>query len=143
MSCTETQIQAALKEVVDPNTGRDLVAGRSIRNIKLAGEEVSLDVELGYPARSQIELIRGLVTARLNALGIAAVHANVYQKSVAHEDHAATTVVALVPRVTVLLCVPLHAALLALPPHPQMEATNPLKHSVLKSKKLPLSASAR
>ena len=85
MSLTETQIQAALKEVVDPNTGRDLIAGRSVRNLKVSANEVSLDVELGYPARSQIELIRGLVTARLSALGATKVSANVYQKIVAHE----------------------------------------------------------
>lgn len=85
MSFTETQIQAALKEVVDPNTGKDLMASRSIRNIKVSGNDVSLDVELGYPARSQIELVRGLVSDKLKSIGAASVNANVFQKIVAHE----------------------------------------------------------
>ncbi len=34
---------------------------RSVRNVKVSGSDVSLDVDLGYPAASQIDLIRGLV----------------------------------------------------------------------------------
>ena len=50
MSLTVEQIQTSLKEVVDPNTGKDLVSSRAARNVKLDGSDVSLDVELGYPA---------------------------------------------------------------------------------------------
>ena len=38
MPVTEQDVQAALKEIVDPNTGKDLVATRSVQNIKVAGE---------------------------------------------------------------------------------------------------------
>jgi len=84
MSLTDSQVQAALKEVVDPNTGKDLVATRSVRNIKVSGNDVSLDVELGYPAKSQIDLIRGLVEQKLQSVGAAKVTANVTQKIVSH-----------------------------------------------------------
>ncbi len=47
MSITTTQVQDALKSVIDPNTGRDFLATKSARNIKVAGEDVSLDIELG------------------------------------------------------------------------------------------------
>ncbi|MDP2133062.1 MAG: iron-sulfur cluster assembly protein, partial [Sulfuritalea sp.] len=33
MSINEQSIQDALKEVVDPNTGKDLVTSRSVKNI--------------------------------------------------------------------------------------------------------------
>ena len=85
MSLTESQVQAALKTVVDPNTGKDLIASRCIRNIKVSGNDVSLDVELGYPARTQIEPIRALVVNALKAAGAAAVRADVKQKIVTHE----------------------------------------------------------
>ena len=85
MSLTESQVQAALKTVVDPNTGKDLIASRCIRNIKVSGNDVSLDVELGYPARTQIEPIRALVVDALKAAGAAAVRADVKQKIVTHE----------------------------------------------------------
>jgi len=85
MSISEAQVQAALKEVVDPNTGIDLTSSRSARNIKISGADVSLDVELGYPAKSQIDGIRDAVMGKLKTLpGIGNVSANVYQKIVSH-----------------------------------------------------------
>ncbi len=85
MSVSEVQIQAALKEIIDPNTGKDLVATRSARNIKLSGADVSLDVELGYPAKTQFELIRKLVKDKLAAIpGTGKVTVNVTSKIVSH-----------------------------------------------------------
>ena len=58
MSLSEAAVQDALRQLVDPNTGKDFVATRSARNIKVTGEDVSLDIELGYPGKSQVEPIR-------------------------------------------------------------------------------------
>ncbi|HTY03677.1 MAG TPA: iron-sulfur cluster carrier protein ApbC [Rhodocyclaceae bacterium] len=85
MSISEAQVQTALKEVVDPNTGKDLVTYRCVKNIKVAGADVSVDVELGYPAASQIDGIRKLAIDKLKTIpGIGNVSANVYQKIVPH-----------------------------------------------------------
>jgi ATP-binding protein involved in chromosome partitioning len=85
MSISETQVQAALKELIDPNTGRDYVAGRCLRNLKINGTDVALGIELGYPAQSQIENIRQQVTEKLKSLPeIGRVDVNVYAKIVAH-----------------------------------------------------------
>jgi ATP-binding protein involved in chromosome partitioning len=85
MPLSELQIQTALKEIVDPNTGKDLVSSRCARNIKISGADVSLDVELGYPAKSQIDPIRKQVIDKLKSIpGIGNVSANVYQKIVSH-----------------------------------------------------------
>ncbi|CAG4884940.1 antiporter inner membrane protein [Georgfuchsia toluolica] len=85
MSISESQIQSALKEVVDPNTGKDFIASRSAKNIRIAGNDVTLDVELGYPAKSQIESIRKLVEDKLRAIeGVDKAFANVYSKIVSH-----------------------------------------------------------
>src|ERR1700730_2540413 len=85
MSMTMETVQAALSAVIDPNTGRDLLSSKSAKNIKIDGANVALDVELGYPAKSQIEPIRTAVTAALQALpGVQQVNANVYAKIVAH-----------------------------------------------------------
>ncbi|MEZ5649097.1 MAG: iron-sulfur cluster carrier protein ApbC [Burkholderiaceae bacterium] len=86
MTVSLDSVQQALAQVTDPNTGRDLVASRSARNPRVDGDHVSVDVELGYPARSQIELVRDAVVTALKALpGVARVSANVYQKIVAHQ----------------------------------------------------------
>ena len=85
MSLSQEVVQNALKEVIDPNTGKDLMATKSARNIKLDGANVSLDVELAYPAKTQIELMRKAVLARLRQIaGIGDVKANVTSRIVAH-----------------------------------------------------------
>jgi len=47
------QVTEHLKSCLDPNTGKDLVSAKAIKNLKIDGGRVSLDVVLGYPARSQ------------------------------------------------------------------------------------------
>ncbi|MBI4756950.1 MAG: iron-sulfur cluster carrier protein ApbC [Betaproteobacteria bacterium] len=85
MSISELQVQTALKELIDPNTGKDFISTRSARNIRIEGADVSLDVELGYPAKSQIDGLRHEIIARLKAIpGIGNVSANVYSKIVSH-----------------------------------------------------------
>ncbi|MEF9995567.1 MAG: iron-sulfur cluster carrier protein ApbC [Burkholderiaceae bacterium] len=84
MSITVEAATAALKTVIDPNTGRDLVSSRSARNIRVDGADVSVDVELGYPAASQIAGLRKAVIAALKGAGADNVSANVQQKIVAH-----------------------------------------------------------
>jgi ATP-binding protein involved in chromosome partitioning len=85
MTVTVEQVGAALSGVVDPNTGKDLVSSKSARNIRVDGGHVSVDVELGYPARSQIDPIRRAAIDAIRALpGVSNVSANVFQKIVAH-----------------------------------------------------------
>ncbi|MGZ8981656.1 MAG: iron-sulfur cluster carrier protein ApbC [Burkholderiaceae bacterium] len=84
MGITVEQANEALKGVVDPNTGKDLVSTRSARNVRVEGNDVSVDVELGYPAASQIDGIRRAVIDALKAAGATNVGANVTMKIVAH-----------------------------------------------------------
>ena len=85
MSLTDQTVQATLKEVIDPNTGKDFITSRSAKNIKVSGVDVSVDIELGYPAKSQIDGLRNAVIAKLKTLpGVGNVSANVYSKVVSH-----------------------------------------------------------
>ena len=84
MTLTEAQVQDVLRALVDPNTGKDFVSGRAARNIKVSGGDVSLDIELGYPGKSQHEPIRRQVTQALKAAGAAGVTVRVSSKVVAH-----------------------------------------------------------
>jgi ATP-binding protein involved in chromosome partitioning len=85
MAVTEADVQAALARVVDPNTGRDLVSGKSVRKVEVDGERVRVDVSLAYPARSQYELLRRLVQDAVRALpGVARVDVDVSQKITTH-----------------------------------------------------------
>ena len=58
MSVSELQVQTALKELVDPNTQKDYVSTKSARNIKIDGGAVSVDIQLSYPAQSQLASIK-------------------------------------------------------------------------------------
>src|SRR5436190_19121183 len=84
MSVSEAQVQETLRKIVDPNTGKDLLSTRSARNIQVAGSDVSLDIELGYPGKSQHEPIRREVTQALKGAGAMAIKVNVTSKVVAH-----------------------------------------------------------
>ena len=85
VAITEAQVQSALKEITDPNTRKDFVAGKSARNIKVDGNDVSVDILLGYPAKSVIEELRRMVADKLKALpGVGKVTVNVSSKIVTH-----------------------------------------------------------
>jgi len=87
MAVTVEQIQAALAGVVDPNTRADLASSKAARNIRVDDKgAVSLDVELGYPAKTQLEPMRARVETALKAVpGVSAVSAAVTVKIVPHE----------------------------------------------------------
>jgi ATP-binding protein involved in chromosome partitioning len=84
MALTAESVKETLKKLTDPNTGKDYVAGKSVKNIIVDGNDVSLDVELGYPAKSQIDPIRKSVIKALKDAGAANVSANVYSKIISH-----------------------------------------------------------
>ena len=86
MSIAEEDVQAALKQLIDPNTKKDFVAGKSVKNIKISGNDVSFDIQLGYPAKSVWDEIRALVENHLRAAlpGAGRISANVSSKVVPH-----------------------------------------------------------
>jgi ATP-binding protein involved in chromosome partitioning len=85
MSISTAQVQDALKSVIDPNTGRDFLATKSARNIKAEGADISLDIELGYPAKSQIDTLRREVIKALKAIpGAGNVSVNMTVKIASH-----------------------------------------------------------
>jgi ATP-binding protein involved in chromosome partitioning len=78
------QVNQVLSSVIDPNTGHDFVSSRCARNVRVDGQRVSLDVELGYPAASQLEPIRELIRAALKRAGAVEVEVAVSMKIVPH-----------------------------------------------------------
>ncbi len=85
MNPIESALLDALRTVVDPNTGKDLVSGKQLKNLQIEGGDVSFDVELGYPAKSQMPLLRkALVAAARSVPGVDNVSANLSWKIVSH-----------------------------------------------------------
>ena len=97
MSLTESALQEALKAVIDPNTGRDLVSTKLLRSLKVEGGDVSFEVELGYPAKSQVPALRkALIAAARTLAGVENVSVQIGWKITAH---AVQRGVQLLPRV--------------------------------------------
>ena len=82
---TPDQLLAALAAVTDPNTGSDFVSTKAIRNLQVTGGDVAFDIELGYPAKSQVPALRqALVAAARGVPGVTNVSVNISTKVVAH-----------------------------------------------------------
>ncbi len=85
MSVSTEQIQQALKGVKDPNTQIDFVSSKSVRNLKVNDGDISLDIVLAYPAKSQIDRIRQLVLSAIRELpGVKNVSVAITTDIVAH-----------------------------------------------------------
>jgi ATP-binding protein involved in chromosome partitioning len=86
MAFTEADVLTALKQLTDPNTKKDFVSGKSVKNIKISDNNVSLDILLGYPAKSVWDEIKSLVESHLRSTlsGAGNVTASVSSKVVPH-----------------------------------------------------------
>ncbi|GAB3446170.1 iron-sulfur cluster carrier protein ApbC [Massilia solisilvae] len=85
MSITAEDVKAALGAVIDPNTGKDFVSSKEVRNLKVEGGAVALDIELGYPAKSQHAAIKASVTEALARLpGVSSVNVKVGSTILSH-----------------------------------------------------------
>ncbi|MGA0570083.1 iron-sulfur cluster carrier protein ApbC [Variovorax sp. VNK109] len=100
---TQEQLLQALQAVADPQTGRDFVTTKALKNLSVDGGDVSFDVELGYPAKSLIpELRRALIAAAKGVPGVQNVSVNISTRVIAH---AVQRGVALMPNVKNIIAV--------------------------------------
>jgi len=85
MAVEQQAILSVLQGVLDPNTGLDFVSTKVLKNLQVAGADVSFDVELGYPAKSQLAGIRKLLISAVKAVpGVGNVSVNVTFKIASH-----------------------------------------------------------
>jgi ATP-binding protein involved in chromosome partitioning len=86
MAITESDIQNALRTLIDPNTGKDFITSKSAKNIQINADKVSLDIVLGYPAKSVMTGLQALVVQNLKALAsVSDVAVNIGSRIVAHK----------------------------------------------------------
>ena len=94
----------ALKTVIDPNTGKDFVATRLLKNLRIEGGDVAFDVELGYPAKSQMPVLRkALIAAARSVAGRRATSASTSASKIV--AHAVQRGVQLLPNVKNIVAV--------------------------------------
>ncbi len=85
MAVTVQAIVDVIKAVIDPNTGKDFVSTKAVKNLTVADGDVVIDIELGYPAKSQIAGFRkALIAAAKTVAGVDNVSVNITSNIVAH-----------------------------------------------------------
>lgn len=85
MTLEKQTVLNALQTVLDPNTGKDFFSNKSLKNLQISDSDVAFDVELGYPAKSQIPAIRkSLIAAAKSVSGVDNVSVNVTVKIASH-----------------------------------------------------------
>jgi ATP-binding protein involved in chromosome partitioning len=82
---TESALLDALKTVTDPHTGKDHVSSRALKNLRIEDGDVSFQVELGYPAKSQHAALRKqLIAAARTVPGVDNVSVEIVTRITAH-----------------------------------------------------------
>ena len=64
----KTDVEHLLATFIDPNHGVDLLTSKSVKAIILDGNNVTVNLELGYPAKSTIEALKTDVEQLLKTL---------------------------------------------------------------------------
>jgi ATP-binding protein involved in chromosome partitioning len=81
----KTDIENHLRQFIDPHHGVDLVSAKSVKSIVIDGANVTVKLELGYPAKSYIDTLKSEVEQHLKTLaGVANVSVEVSVKIVSH-----------------------------------------------------------
>jgi ATP-binding protein involved in chromosome partitioning len=86
MAITKEQVEATLKEYIDPYLDKDLVSSKSIKSIEVSDDgAVTIDVSLGFPSKGYDDTLRTALTEKLQGMdGIGAISINIGNKIVSH-----------------------------------------------------------
>ena len=85
-------IESALSEIVDPHTGVDLVAGKSLKDCVVDDQSILIDLVLGYPAKGWHPKLKQQVVDTISQLGnIQSVEVRIETQVVSHEVQKGVT----------------------------------------------------
>jgi len=82
---TQSQVETAIKDVIDPYLEKDLVSAKSVKGITVDGGKVSVEIVLGYPAKGSQDALAAKLKEKIAAVaGVSAVNINISSKIAAH-----------------------------------------------------------
>ncbi|WP_180682691.1 iron-sulfur cluster carrier protein ApbC [Tepidicella baoligensis] len=103
MAVQQQALLLALQAVTDPHTGKDFVSTKALKHLQVHDGDVSFDIELGYPCRSQHPALRkALIAAAKSVPGVENVSVNLQTRIIAH---AVQRGVSLLPNVKNIIAV--------------------------------------
>ena len=81
----QQQVEAQLRTLIDPNTGRDFVSEKTVKRIAVDGSDVSVDIVLSYPAASVLESLQQMIAQGLQGIaGIGSISVKLSSQIVSH-----------------------------------------------------------
>jgi ATP-binding protein involved in chromosome partitioning len=82
---TKEAVEAAIKGYIEPTLERDLVSAKCVQGIEIEGDQVKVNIVLGFPAKSVAGGIAAAVRERVEAVdGVSAAAVSVTSKVLAH-----------------------------------------------------------
>ncbi len=82
---TQSQVETAIKDVIDPYLEKDLVSTKSIKGIAVDGGKVNVEVVLGYPANGSKDALAAKLKEKIAAVpGVSGVDVKITSKIAAH-----------------------------------------------------------
>jgi len=82
---TKAAVEELLKTLIDPNVETDLITAKSVKNIMIEDNNVSVTIELGYPAKSYLDTLQAMVKEKLQGFaGVGSVMVNVTSNIISH-----------------------------------------------------------
>ena len=93
MASVDTQqIEDVLKTLEDENVGKNYVSSKAVKDIKIDGDKVTIQIELGYPAKSIADQISQTISAEVSKLdGVENVDVSVGWKILSHSVQKSLT----------------------------------------------------
>ena len=83
---SKEQIEAKLKEYIDPYVEKDLVSAKLVKDISIDGGKVTLAITLGFPAKGYVDTLSSKLTELLGSVdGVSEVVVNITTKIAAHK----------------------------------------------------------
>lgn len=81
----QQQVEAQLRTLIDPNTGKDFVSEKTVKRIAVDGSDVSVDIVLPYPAASVLESLQQMIAQGLQGIaGIGSISVKLSSQIVSH-----------------------------------------------------------
>jgi ATP-binding protein involved in chromosome partitioning len=75
---TEREVEAALKQIVDPHLDQDLITAKAVKNLAVIDGAINLDILLGYPAAGYKDVLGAQLRDTLAAIpGVTQVNVHV------------------------------------------------------------------
>ena len=82
---TQQQIETVLGQTIDPTTGKDYLTSKAVSDIQIKQDNVSVNIELGYPAKSVLNTVHQQIEQAIRTVpGIGSITVNVTSNIIAH-----------------------------------------------------------